>query len=85
MAFSVIFRVPGQMSRFRGHFPPVSRFCAPLCRAGNSMEEKLTAGSFFIRNILPEMPVSAQVSKWTQITDLRLFYWVLHKAAHKSS
>lgn len=46
MAFSVIFRVPGQMSRFRGHFPPVSRFCAPLCRAGNSMEEKLTAGSF---------------------------------------
>ena len=46
MAFSVIFRVPGQMSRFRGHFPPVSRFCAPLCRAGNSREEKLTAGSF---------------------------------------
>ena len=46
MAFSVIFRVPGQMSRFRGHFPPVSRFCAPLCRAGNSVEEKLTAGSF---------------------------------------
>ena len=46
MAFSVIFRVPGQMSRFRSHFPPVSRFCAPLCRAGNSMEEKLTAGSF---------------------------------------
>ena len=46
MAFSVIFRVPGQMSPFRGHFPPVSRFCAPLCRAGNSREEKLTAGSF---------------------------------------
>ena len=46
MAFSVIFRVPGRMSRFRGHFPPVSRFCVPLCRAGNSMEEKLTAGSF---------------------------------------
>ena len=46
MAFSVIFRVPGQMSHFRGHFPPVSRFCAPLCRAGNSVEEKLTAGSF---------------------------------------
>ena len=46
MAFSVIFRVPGQMSRFRGHFPPVSRFRAPLCRAGNSMEERLTAGSF---------------------------------------
>ena len=42
----VIFRVPGQMSRFRSHFPPVSRFCAPLCRAGNSREEKLTAGSF---------------------------------------
>ena len=46
MAFSVIFRVSGQMSRFRGHFPPVSRFRAPLCRAGNSMEERLTAGSF---------------------------------------
>lgn len=46
MAFSVIFRVPGQMSRFRGHFPPVSRFRTPLCRAGNSMEERLTAGSF---------------------------------------
>ena len=46
MAFSVIFRVPGQMSHFRGHFPPVSRFCAPLCRAGNSREERLTAGSF---------------------------------------
>ena len=59
MAFSVIFRVPGQMSRFRSHFPPVSRFCAPLCRAGNSMEEKLTAGSFSsegkISGTLPKM------------------------------
>lgn len=85
MAFSVIFRVPGQMSPFRGHFPPVSRFCAPLLPCRKQQGGKAHSRFFFIRNILPEMPVSAQVSKWTQITDLRLFYWVLHKAAHKSS
>ncbi|MFR8691920.1 MAG: hypothetical protein ACLVHA_05020 [Faecalibacterium prausnitzii] len=56
MAFSVIFRVPGQMSRFRGHFPPVSRFCAPLCRAGNSREEKLTAGSFSLEIFYQKRP-----------------------------
>ena len=84
MAFSVIFRVPGQMSRFRGHFPPVSRF-APLSAVQETAWRKGSQPFFFIGNILPEMPVSAQVSKWTQITDLRLFYWVLHKAAHKSS
>ena len=56
MAFSVIFRVPGQMSRFRGHFPPVSRFCAPLCRAGNSMEEKLTAGPFSLETFYQKCP-----------------------------
>ena len=56
MAFSVIFRVPGQMSRFRGHFPPVSRFCAPLCRAGNSMEERLTAGPFSLETFYQKCP-----------------------------
>ena len=56
MAFSVIFRVPGQMSRFRGHFPPVSRFCAPLCRAGNSMEERLTAGPFSLEIFYQKCP-----------------------------
>ena len=54
MAFSVIFRVPGQMSRFRGHFPPISRFCAPLCRAGNSMKKSsqpvLFHQKYFTRN-----------------------------------
>ena len=35
--------------------------------------------------ILPNLALSMQVSKWTQIADLRLFYWVLHKAAPKSS
>lgn len=56
MAFSVIFRVPGQMSRFRGHFPPVSRFCAPLCRAGNSMEERLTADPFSLETFYQKCP-----------------------------
>ena len=56
MAFSVIFRVPGQMSRFRGHFPPISRFCAPLCRAGNSMEERLTAGPFSLEIFYQKCP-----------------------------
>lgn len=66
-------------------FPAGFPFLRPSLPCRKQQGGKAHSRFFFIRDILPEMPVSAQVSKWTQITDLRLFYWVLHKAAHKSS
>jgi len=62
-------------------FPAGFPFLRPSLPCRKQQGGKAHSRFFFIRNILPEMPVSAQVSKWTQITDLRLFYWVLHKAA----
>lgn len=79
--FSDLFRLFGLASGYSGNFPLVSSFSPPE----KGTNDPPGQACFFIKSILPEKPLSMQVSKWTQITDLRPFYDRLHKGKSKTS
>ena len=74
--FSELFRLSGLLSGYSGNFLPLFPFF-PVAKSINGSPER---AFFFTGYSLPEKPLSMQVSKWTQITDLRPFYDSMHKA-----